>query len=200
MRVNLSWDTGLLLLSTMLAATPALARPWKSTTAAADRPVANTTRAYATEYWSPLTAEVSGVEAIQLLVRRQLPRRLHHAFEFTLDASLGGNASDFDRFKVTKDGSKIRITGATTPALSRGLLTYLRKIGGDITWWVLSDLAYPNLTLRVAGPGQRSRISYMANLSILKVWKERPGANTGASRAHEQLRASLRQNVRTGTS
>ena len=83
--------------------------------------------------WSPLTAEGSGVEAIKALVVRRLPERLHETFTFVLDASLA-DAASFDTFKLARRGSKIHITGVTTSALSRGLLTYLRSIGGDSTW------------------------------------------------------------------
>jgi len=40
----------------------------------------------------------------------------------------------YDSFHVVVKDKQVTITSATTPGLSRGLLTYLRTLGGDIYW------------------------------------------------------------------
>ena len=59
----------------------------------------------------------------------------HDRLEFELDNELGFN-EDYDSFTTgwNPNSEKTRISSSTVPGLSRGLLTYLRQHGGDITW------------------------------------------------------------------
>jgi alpha-N-acetylglucosaminidase len=84
---------------------------------------------------SPVVAEPNGTQAVLALVRRRLPAHLHDAFLFTHDPSLAPNASAVDAFVVAQaPHGKVAVRGASTSALTRGLLTYLRTLGGDIYW------------------------------------------------------------------
>ena len=54
-------------------------------------------------------------------------------FDLHIDASLGSSGC-YDAFNVSKtsQSDRVQIFGSTTTGLSRGLLSYLREIGGDI--------------------------------------------------------------------
>ena len=59
--------------------------------------------------------------------------RFHDIFDLHIDPSLGSSACH-DAFNVSKPSpsDRVQIYGSTTVGLSRGLLSYLRQIGGDI--------------------------------------------------------------------
>ncbi|KAH7102622.1 putative alpha-N-acetylglucosaminidase [Auriculariales sp. MPI-PUGE-AT-0066] len=77
-------------------------------------------------------SEANGTQALLALVKRRLPSALHSSFVFTLDTS-DTTAQDTYSVSSVTDG-QVGIHGTSTSALSRGLLAYLRTLGGDIYW------------------------------------------------------------------
>lgn len=68
-------------------------------------------------------------------------------FNFVLQDVQG--ADKFDAWKVSVQGQKITITSGTTSGLTRGLLEYLRTLGGDI-WWSGDNFASNNLASKIS--------------------------------------------------
>lgn len=100
----------------------------------ASNAILNSTASIVDAIWSPLTAEPHGSRAIEALVRRQLPQKYHRAFEFAISNL---SSQEFDAFEVGAGvGGKVKITATSTSGLSRGLLQYLRSVGGDMYWLV----------------------------------------------------------------
>ncbi|KAL1405857.1 hypothetical protein Q8F55_007535 [Vanrija albida] len=88
--------------------------------------------------WTPVGAEPSGAKALDALVRRRLPKKLQNAFTFVENTgaacAVTNATTEFDAFTVAAKNGKVTIKSCTTSGLSRGLLEYLRSIGGDIFW------------------------------------------------------------------
>ncbi|KAH7102641.1 putative alpha-N-acetylglucosaminidase [Auriculariales sp. MPI-PUGE-AT-0066] len=77
-------------------------------------------------------SEVNGTQALHELIKRRLPAALHSSFVFTLDES-GSTTADTYSVSSVANG-KVGIHGTSTSALTRGLLAYLRTLGGDMYW------------------------------------------------------------------
>ncbi|GMK56123.1 hypothetical protein CspeluHIS016_0211790 [Cutaneotrichosporon spelunceum] len=111
----------------------------------------------------PIGSEPSGPAALQALVARRLPPTLQGRFTFvTANVSEYGN----DAYTAVAKGGKITITSATTPGLSRGLLAYLRSLGGDMFWsghTFTDDLAACIKDAKVTG-GAWAQIRHLFNM------------------------------------
>jgi hypothetical protein len=70
---------------------------------------------------NPSLAEPNGTHAIQALVERRLPSYLHGAIDFVIES--GPKLMAGDEFNITQPThGRIKISGTSTSALSRGLL------------------------------------------------------------------------------
>ncbi|KAL1408332.1 hypothetical protein Q8F55_005140 [Vanrija albida] len=114
--------------------------------------------------WTPVGAEPSGPGALQALVERRLPASMHDKFTFVLDPS--AKSDKFDAYAVSARGGHVTITSATTPGLSRGLLAYLRTLGGDMFWSgdTFTDALAPRIADAELTGGAWAEVRYFLNI------------------------------------